>query len=190
MKITGRKSLTSVVIVILNICYILAILGILVMFIYFIYVLLFPDPKIYNGEYLLETPALNIHFALENTHVSLTIYLLRLFFEMLIAGCWLGKIYHLRKIFRKINEKVFFMVEHAKRFIAIGLLLIMSTLLSGFREFVNAIQISKNVKIEHVELVLKPGIIWQGLLLGLLIIILSEAFRRGAELQKENDLVI
>jgi hypothetical protein len=102
----------------------------------------------------------------------------------------LSSLHHLRRIFQRARAGAPFDAQNAGRLRTVGMLLLSLTVLGGIAEFVAASAIRDNVVSDLIRV--SNGIYFNGpvALISLVLIALAEIFRRGAELENEQSLVI
>jgi len=97
----------------------------------------------------------------------------------------------LRKIFRDlVKEKSPFQVENPRRIRRIGYLIIIGAILSSFFDFYVWHYIARHISIPDVSFSYGIGFNLETIFLGLVILVLSEIFRSGVQLQEDRDLTI
>lgn len=119
-------------------------------------------------------------------------WLFALLWVHMAAGCalLLPALRHLRRIFRRVRDGAPFDAENAVRLRTVGLLLLALALLNGVAEFVTS-QVVRG-GLESAAITVRSGVHVDGSLVifGLVLMALAEIFRRGAQLEHEQSLVI
>lgn len=107
-----------------------------------------------------------------------------------MTGFALAVIHQLRRVFASLRGGTPFTIDNAKRVRAIGRLIIIGTVANAaVCTWVGRLMLA-NVVSPGVELNAKVGLNLGGVFVGLVILVLGEIFRRGAELQADQDLTV
>lgn len=99
-------------------------------------------------------------------------------------------LHHLRRIFLRVRSGVPFDAENAVRLRWLGLLLIAMAVLGGIVEFVTALGVRSGLTSSTIAISTGFHVNGRTVFIGLVLIALAEIFRRGAELETEQSLVV
>jgi hypothetical protein len=99
-------------------------------------------------------------------------------------------LHHLRRIFQRVRDGAPFDVQNAVRLRWVGLLLIALSLLNGVAELVTSMVVRQGLAGGSVAVAGGLRIEAPFLLVALVLLALAEIFRRGAELEHEQSLVV
>ena len=99
-------------------------------------------------------------------------------------------LHHLRRIFQRVRDGAPFDVQNAVRLRWVGLLLLALSLLNGLAELVTSVMVRQGLAGGRIAVA--GGLRFEAtfLLTALVLIALAEVFRRGAELEHEQSLVV
>jgi hypothetical protein len=106
------------------------------------------------------------------------------------AGLLLLALHHLRRICQRVRDGAPFDPQNAVRLRSVGLLLFGLAVFSGIAEFVTAAAVRNRLTDSTVEI--QNGFHVNGplVIVALVLAVLAEIFRRGAELETEQSLVV
>jgi hypothetical protein len=99
-------------------------------------------------------------------------------------------LHHLRRIFQRVRDGAPFDADNALRMRSLGLLLLALVVLDGIADFATSLAVDRVLPPGAVALVTGPRIDMPLIFAALVLIVLAEIFRRGAELEREQALVI
>jgi hypothetical protein len=193
MKITGKGSVASVLRRILDVVWILlfvAIGGVLIATIVWAVMPLKTEPEAAHGGLTISADFLRLTFNdLEagNQRVLTAGILGLAVIGLVIAQLVVSR---LRKIFKTLQEGVVFSLENALHIRAIGIICIAGAAVQTLASLVVGFLVAGAIAIPGIEVGLQPGNSLTGIFLGLVILVLSEAFRLAAGLQEDHDLTV
>ncbi len=98
--------------------------------------------------------------------------------------------HHLRRIFQRVREGEPFDAQNALRMRWMGLLFLGLTLFNSLAELVTSLAVRKGVVSGTISVAGGPHLDFGKVFIALVVIALAEVFRRGAELEREQSLVI
>lgn len=107
-----------------------------------------------------------------------------------VAALLLMALHQLRSIFRRVRDGIPFDQENASRMRRLGLLLLALALFNGIAELATALAISDRLVSDDVTVSVAFRVDPMAVFLALVLVTLAEIFRRGAELEHEQSLVI
>jgi hypothetical protein len=99
-------------------------------------------------------------------------------------------LHHLRRIFQRVRDGAPFDADNALRMRWLGLLLLALALFDGVSQFVTALALRGGVASPHIAVARGVRLDTPLLFVALALVALAEIFRRGAELETEQSLVI
>jgi hypothetical protein len=105
-------------------------------------------------------------------------------------GLLLLSVHHLRRIFQRVRDGEPFDAQNALRMRWLGLLFLGLTLFNGLAEFVTSMAVRKGVVSSTISVAGAPHLDFGNVFIALVVVALAEVFRRGAELEREQSLVI
>jgi hypothetical protein len=105
-------------------------------------------------------------------------------------GLMLLAVHHLRRIFQRVREGEPFDAQNALRMRWLGLLFLGLTLFNSLAELVTSLAVRKGVASSTISVAGSPHLDFGNVFIALVVVVLAEVFRRGAELEREQSLVI
>lgn len=102
----------------------------------------------------------------------------------------LPSLYHLRRIFQRVRDGAPFDAHNARRLRWVGLLLLALALVNGVAEFVTSLAVRRGLASSSIAVPSGLRIDVPIVLVALMLVALAEIFRRGAELEDEQSLVV
>jgi hypothetical protein len=105
-------------------------------------------------------------------------------------GLVLLSFHHLRRIFQRVREGEPFDAQNAVRMRWLGLLFLGLTLFNSLAELVTSMAVRKGVVSSAISVAGAPHLDLGNVFIALVVVALAEVFRRGAELEREQSLVI
>jgi hypothetical protein len=99
-------------------------------------------------------------------------------------------LHHLRRIFQRVRDGIPFDAENAMRLRRLGIVLLALALLNGVAELVVALAVRGNLSDGNVIVPATLPIDMSLVFVALVLIALAAIFRRGAELEDEQSLVV
>jgi hypothetical protein len=105
-------------------------------------------------------------------------------------GLLLLSFHHLRRIFQRARDGEPFDAQNARRMRWVGLLFLGLTLFNGLAELVTSMAVRRGVVSSTISVVGGPHLDFGNVFIALVVVALAEVFRRGAELEREQSLVI
>jgi hypothetical protein len=99
-------------------------------------------------------------------------------------------LHHLRRIFRRVRDGAPFDAENALRMRWLGLILLALAVFSGIAELATALAVRSGLRGGDISVAAEPHLNVPLVFVALGLIALAEIFRRGAELEDEQSLVI
>ena len=102
----------------------------------------------------------------------------------------LPTLHHLRRIFQCVRDGAPFDTDNARRLRWVGLLLLALALLNGVAEFFTSMAVRRGLAGSSIMVPFAPRIDVPIVLVALMLVALAEIFRRGAELEDEQSLVV
>jgi hypothetical protein len=105
-------------------------------------------------------------------------------------GLLLLAVYHLRRIFQRVRDGAPFDAQNARRLRWFGLLLLGLTLFHSLSELVTSMAVREGVVSGTVRVAANPRLDLEQVFIALVVVALAEVFRRGADLEREQALVI
>ena len=111
--------------------------------------------------------------------------------QLLVGLALLLRIFqHLRRIIERVRGGMPFDAQNAIWMRRIGLLFLVLTLFHGLARFMNSMVVRKGVTASTIGVTGELRLDFGNLLVALIVIALAEVFRRGADLEEEQSLVI
>lgn len=117
-------------------------------------------------------------FALLWTYVAAAVALMLMF------------LHHLRRVLQRVRGGAPFDASNAVRLRWLGLLALAFAVVTGVSEFVTAMAVRRGLISERVEVPLGLSVDGSVVFFGLVLLVLAEIFRRGAELEEEHALTL
>jgi hypothetical protein len=105
-------------------------------------------------------------------------------------GLLLLSFHHLRRIFQRVRDGEPFDAQNALRMRWLGLLFLGLTLFNGLAELVTSMAVRRGVVSSTISVAGGPHLDFGNVFIALVVVALAEVFRRGAELEREQSLVI
>jgi hypothetical protein len=105
-------------------------------------------------------------------------------------GLLLLAFHHLRRIFQRVRDGEPFDTQNALRMRWLGLLFLGLTLFNSLAELVTSLAVRKGVVSSTISVAGGPHLDLGNVFIALVVVALAEVFRRGAELEREQSLVI
>lgn len=112
------------------------------------------------------------------TYIAIALALLLLF------------LHHLRRVLHRARDGAPFDPENAGRLRLLGLLALALTLLQTAAEFLTSLSVNRGLADAIIRVPTSIHVDWPGVLFALVLLTLAEIFRRGAELEQEQSLVV
>jgi hypothetical protein len=108
----------------------------------------------------------------------------------IVLALTLASLHHLRRIFRRVRDGAPFDADNALRLRWLGLLLLALTLFDGVAQLVTSLAVRGGLAAGSVAVTPGLRVDLPLVFVALALIALAEVFRRGAELEREQSLVI
>jgi hypothetical protein len=105
-------------------------------------------------------------------------------------GLMLLSLYHLRRIFQRVREGAPFDAQNALRMRTLGLLVLTLAVYEGVIDLVSAFVVQRGVAAGEMTVPAGVHIDALSVFMALALVALAEVFRRGAELEDEQSLVV
>ena len=105
-------------------------------------------------------------------------------------GLTLLAVHHLRRIFQRVRDGAPFDAQNALRMRWLGLLLLALSLFEGLGRSLTALAVRGRLVGEEIAVSVAPRIDPTTIFVALVLVALAEIFRRGAELEDEQSLVV
>jgi hypothetical protein len=99
-------------------------------------------------------------------------------------------LHHLRRIVQRVRDGVPFDADNALRMRALGVLLLALVVFDGVADFATSLALGRELSGGTVTVATRPHIDMPLVFAALVLVVLAEIFRRGAELEREQSLVI
>jgi hypothetical protein len=96
----------------------------------------------------------------------------------------------LRRIFQRVRDGEPFDAQNALRMRWLGLLFLGLTLFNSLAELVTSLAVRRGVVSSTIRVAGSPHLDLGNIFIALVVVALAEVFRRGAELEREQSLVI
>lgn len=190
VKYLGKKSASSVLKVVLDLAWYLGLAGVVLLVLFQVYFLV-GGPELIPGSLQIETPGLVFRFTDGLPEpVTRTKFVVQFILVLLLMAVGLVVLYQLRKIFATLAGETPFTGENVRRIRIIGIAVIAGALLNTIVHIMIGIYLSSIVRVPGLELSVNLKVDLNGILLGVVVIILAEVFRYGACLQEEQDLTV
>lgn len=109
---------------------------------------------------------------------------------VLVFALTLLALHHLRRIFQRVRDGAPFDAQNALRMRWLGFLLLALALLDAVAEFLTAAVMRRGITSENVTVAAGFSVNLPLVFVGLAVVALAEIFRRGAELEDEQALVV
>lgn len=191
MKYLGQRSVSSFIKVTLTFLWWLGIAGMAAFALGTLFFIFNGPPKgVAHPPFMLNTDFVRIHF--HDAVVKDPQALFRIFmpFGAVMMSLGLAIIYQLKKIFATLAAGSPFILENAKRIQQIAVLIFSGAIFQLFAAQLMGRVFVGSVFVEGVTFIVdaKPNL--GALFLGLVILVLAEVFRQGAQLKEEQDLTI
>ena len=106
------------------------------------------------------------------------------------AALMLLFLHHLRRLFQRVRDGASFDATNAARLRWLGLLLVAGAVLNGVAEVATSLAVRSGLESGGVTVPATLGVDGSLVFFGLVLLALAEVFRRGAELEDEQSLVV
>jgi hypothetical protein len=111
-------------------------------------------------------------------------------YAVLMCALMLLFLHHLRRIFQRVRDGAPFDAANARRLRWLGLLALAFALLNGVAETVTSLVVRRGLVSSSLSVPSAVSLDLSTVFFGLVLLALAEVFRRGAELEDDQALVI
>ncbi|GEM_PF-3079962 len=193
MQLLGKKSLASKLLTLVNLALILVFIGLIGMVIFVSYFLLAEElPAVASSGISLQGPGLIVHLESEGAlEIGYSFFTTQLLLAIPLILMVLFILYKLRFILSSLKNENPFSPDNPVHIRHIGYGIIATVVVSSIAEGIAGYHLSPIISEKF------PQLSWQafspdltGIFFGLLILILSEVFRQGTELKKDQEFTV
>ena len=195
MQLLGKKSLASILLSLINIAFYLVIIGLVVLIASIFYLGGADDLGSMAGTNLsLQGPGFSVKFfnieseMAEKTGISVLITQLTLALPVVILALFI--LYKLRFLLDSLKRKDPFSPENPRHIRHMGIGIIIAGIVNSLAEGIAAYQLAPLISEYFPHYSTNVSLDLTTIFFGLLVLILSEVFRQGAQLKKEQEYTV
>jgi len=195
MQLLGKKSLASILLSLINIAFYLVIIGLVVLIASIFYLGIADDLANMAGTNLsLQGPGFSVKFfniegeMAENMGTSVLITQLTLALPVVILALFI--LYKLRFLLDSLKRKDPFSPENPRHIRHMGIGIIIAGIVNSLAEGIAAYQLAPLISEYFPHYSTNVSLDLTTIFFGLLVLILSEVFRQGAQLKKEQEYTV